>query len=194
MQSVHVGLSTWMCALLLLGDHPSSTKLLVLPWIPVPSYLWQPCLSSKTSVFPPPPPPLKLCGSPNWWSIKATVWNDTPPISTWPMLCFALKTFTVLDQCLLKEIYLKSPPLIWLQYRGDTLILLTKLSDVWKRHFNYFFLNNDLCSTSRNNYNSVVSYKLVHSTIKFVFGFYASWGGDEKNGFFLKRCALLYYL
>lgn len=144
--------------------------------------------------FPSPLPPLKLCGSPNWWSIKPTVWNDTPPISTWPMLCFALKTFTVLDQCLLKEIYLKSQPLIWLQYRGDTLILITKLSDVRKRHFNYFFFNNDLCSTSRNNYSSVVSYKLVHSTIKFVFGFYASWGGNEKNSFFLNGvpCCVTY--
>lgn len=46
----------------------------------------------------------------------------------------------VLFFCLLKEIYLKSQPLIWLWYRGDILELVTKLNDIKKHHFNYFLL------------------------------------------------------
>ena len=83
MRFVHVTLWSGCVHWFSLGDCLwSSAKLLVLPQIPVPSYLYQPRLSSKTFCSFPPLPicSIKFCSSPNWWSIKFTCLEWALPV------------------------------------------------------------------------------------------------------------------
>lgn len=59
----------------------------------------------------PPASPLKLCSSPNWWSIKPTVWNGTPPRQCLTNLMFFSENFRGIIPLFIERDLLKKPAL-----------------------------------------------------------------------------------
>lgn len=102
----------------------------------------------------------------------------------------------VLFFCLLKEIYLKSQPLIWLWYRGDILELVTKLNDIKKHHFNYFLLIMFYAALHETTLMVlyIVNWYILLFFFLFCFVFYASWGGNEKNVVLQTVCLAVFFI
>lgn len=165
-----MSLVIWIVHWFSLGDCLwSSAKLLVFPRIPVPSYLYQPRLSSETFPFASSLPiySLKFCSPPNRWSITFTC-LEWPPAGTWPSSCFNLDFFFYGMMPMFIERGLPKRPTFVLiaAYRRNTGPSF-KIKQLLKAPFYlFYFKNNYLCSTSRNNYMVLYIINWWHSTVK----------------------------